>query len=206
MPYTNSMSQEAPNVLVVPGLHPWGCEALQYLTYCSAISGWEADGFNVSVRQFGWGDDLPLADRQVALLETVDALPNGSYGIGASAGALALIAAFRERPEKFCKLLTVAAPLSLTGEDFANFKGNPLVPIPTMLRGAYQQADNVLSALNAEGLAKIVSMHGRHDPRVLPHWSRRPGIASLELPVSGHGRTIMNALRKYRHKTQELLA
>jgi hypothetical protein len=108
--------QGAPDVLIVPGLHPRGCEALQNFTYSSAIPLWEADGFNVSVQQFGWNDRRSLSDRQKSLLETVDALPHGSYGIGASAGALALIAAFKERPDKFHRLVTVAAPLSLTEE------------------------------------------------------------------------------------------
>ncbi len=200
------MSQEAPSVLIVPGLHPRGCEAIQHFAYSSVISAWEADGYNVSVQQFGWNDRVSLADRQAALLEAIDALPNRIYGIGASAGSLALITALRERPDKFHKLVTVAGPLSLTEADFAGFKRNPLVPIPTILREAYHQADDFLNTLDAAGLARIASIHGRHDPRVLTRWSQRPRIVSHELPTSGHGRTIMGALRKYRHKTQALLA
>lgn len=200
------MSQQAPTVIIMPGLYPRGCEPLQHFAYSSVIPAWEADGFNVSVQQFGWNDRMSLADRQAALLEVVNTLPDGSYGIGASAGSLALITAFREQPEKFRKLVTVAAPLRLTEEDFAGFKRNPLVPIPAILQEAYHQADDFLNSLSVAGLAKIVSVHGRHDPRVRPYWSQRPGIATHELPTSGHGRTIMGALLQYRQRTQELLA
>lgn len=192
------------NVLVVPGLYPRGCEALQCSAYSSAIPAWKADGFNVLVQQFGWNDRVPLSDRHDDLLETIDKLPDSIYGIGASAGSLALINAFSQRPEKFRKLITIAAPLNLTEEDFAGFKRNPLVPIPTILREAYLQADDFLGTLSAEGLAKITSVHGRRDPRVLPRWSQRPGIVSHELPLNGHGRMIMGALRKHRHRIQDL--
>ena len=157
------MGQETCHVLLVPGLYPRGCEGLQRTAYSSVIPMWRADGFSVVVQQFGWNDAMPLAKRQAVLLDTIDALPDGLYGIGASAGSLALINAFGERPDKFRKLVTIAAPLRLTEENFAGFKHNPFVPIPAILREAYLQADDFLSTLSAEGRAKIASVHGRYD-------------------------------------------
>lgn len=200
------MSQEIQNVLLVPGLYPRGCEALQRYAYNSIVPAWQAAGYDLVVQQFGWNDRLSLADRQDALLEAIASMPNNLCAIGASAGGLAVINAFRGVPSKFHKVLTVASPLSLTEADFASFKDNPFVPIPDLLREAYHQADDVLNTLSAEGLAKVVSLHGLYDPRVLPQWSQRPGIATYELPTRGHAKTIMGALRKHRDRTQDLLA
>ncbi|HEX6462597.1 MAG TPA: hypothetical protein VFZ58_05035 [Candidatus Saccharimonadales bacterium] len=199
------MTAERRAVLVVPGLHPRGCEKLQRLAYERALSKWPANGYDVTLQQFGWNDALPLADRQNALLETIDDMPEHISAIGASAGALAVIGALQAAPEKFDKILTIAAPLHLTETEFKKFKQNPVVPIPDILREAYIQADNFLSIASLEGLSKIISLHGRHDPRVLPDWSQRPPLTSYELPVSGHGRTIMYALKKHRALLQGLL-
>lgn len=200
------MTQEAQHVLLVPGLYPRGCEALQRHTYNSVVPAWQADGYNLVVQQFGWNDRMSLTARQDALLETVDSMPDNLSVIGASAGGLAVINALQEMPDKFSKVLTVASPLSLTEADFASFRDNPFVPIPRLLREAYHQTDDALKSLSTEGLAKVVSLHGRRDPRVLPTWSQRAGIATYELPTRSHAKTIMGALRGYRGRTQGLLA
>lgn len=204
--YTNGMTQETQHILLIPGLYPRGCEAIQKYAYSSVIPSWQKDGFSVTVQQFGWDDYMPLEDRQQALLETIDDMPDNLYVIGASAGGLAVINALRERPEKINKVLTVATPLNLAEADLAHFKDNPFVPIPALLRAAYYQADNFLNSLGSEELTRIISLHGTSDPRVRPPWSQRPGIANYALPTRGHARTIMGALRRYRQETQELLA
>jgi len=193
------------NVLLVPGLHPRGGEVIQRVAYNSCVSEWREDGYNVAVRQFGFDDRQSLASRQQTLLETIDDMPSDLYVIAASAGALAVLGAFKERPDRFGKVITVASPLLLNKSDLANFKGNPLVPIPRSLETMYHEVDEFLKAASVSALAKIISMHGRKDSRVPPHWSQRPGIETYELPVSGHGRTIMSAIRRYRQVTQDLI-
>lgn len=198
------MSQNT-KVLLVPGLYPRGCEPLQRFFYSTVLPQWRADGYDLTVCQFGWNDKLSLATRQQMLLETIEKMPGTICAIGASAGGLAVIEAFKNMPDKFAKIVTVSSPLNLMEADLVHFKNNLLVPIPGLLREVYSEVDSFLSAAGEPQRTKIASLHGGSDPRVLPRWSQRPGILYHELPVNGHGKTIRHALGVNREVTQGFL-
>lgn len=187
-------------VLFVTGPRPHSHEA----SYRSAIRHWEADGYDL--RWFPWSAVNHLAAQKEALLETVEAMPDHLLAIGVSVGALAVLSAFGETSKELRKLVTLAAPLNVTQEDLVRMRTSPRDLNPGMSEALYYEADTFLSTTGVNGLAKIVSVHGRSDSVVLPRWSQRPGIESCELALNGHSKVIKHALTgRYQQKLKSLL-
>jgi hypothetical protein len=193
------------NILIVPGLHPPGFGAMQYVTYNAIAALWRADGHNTQVHQFGWYEqDMTLKKRQAELQDALNKMGSDVYAIGVSAGGLAVLGAFANSDTKLVRIVTIATPLNVSEEAFANFRGKLF--IPPVLETVYAEADTFLKEADDTTRAKIASIRGIKDHRVPPTWSRREGISNEQvLPTTVHSITIFSALTVHRKQVQELL-
>jgi len=195
---------ERQNIVIVPGLHPMTPESLQYDTYRAATARWSKDEFDVHILQVGWHRKGETTETQQARLqEGLEYIEGPIWGIGVSAGGLALIGAMEANEDKIPMVVTVASPLNVPESALDQLRSNRFKSrfIPASLEGHYRTANTYLQNVAATAPGRIVSFHGRKDTRVPLDWSVcDPPMQSFELPGRKHGYTILGGLALHRDK------
>lgn len=168
-----------PQLVIIPGLG----DRSGWYTFFAAV--WWLRGYRSHIVTFGWEEQQEIFEQKFDfLMRYIDQLPGDNiYIIGVSAGGTAAVQALNARPNKVRKVVTVSSPYGI----FVPVENRPLLSSLELLKEQLPQ-------MPAELKARILSVHGWHDTRVRPQWSRADGIATTKVFAFGHGPSIFGAL------------
>ncbi|HVV67322.1 MAG TPA: hypothetical protein VHB72_04650 [Candidatus Saccharimonadales bacterium] len=152
------------------------------------VKAWRWWGVEPELWRMNWADERPWEQKFEEFLGHIDDLASQGKKVGlvgASAGASAVINAYKARPNEVCGTVTIAGKINRPQNIRKRYRRNN----PSFVASAYA-GEKSLAGLTAPQRRKILSLYGLLDEIIVKKDSKMPGAYNRLSPSIGHGITI----------------